>query len=188
MGKLRHIALSVPDPWKTSEFFQRAFGMKKVGETHSVLADGVYLTDGTVNMALLHYKTDEMAGHRGKDFVGIHHLGFWVDDADQSRENIEVSGGKYWMGEVPRTGDDRDNLFYEVKFHDPDGIVIDISANGWGGAVKEVVPAAAVKAKAARKPRAKARPQLRAAAHARPRAQISKRRAKPTKAKRRKAR
>lgn len=186
MGKLRHIALSVPDPWKAAEFFQRAFGMTKVGETDSVLARGVYLTDGTVNMALLNYKSDEMAGHRGKDFVGIHHFGFWVDDVDQSRQNIEASGGKYWMGEVPRTGEGHDNLFYEVKFHDPHGIVIDISANGWGGAMKDVVKAATAKPKAARKPRAKAR--LRAAAHTRSRPQISKRRAKTTKAKRRKAR
>jgi catechol 2,3-dioxygenase-like lactoylglutathione lyase family enzyme len=186
MAKLRHIALSVPDPWKAAEFFQRAFGMKKVGETDSVLARGVYLTDGTVNMAILNYKNDEMAGHRGKDFVGIHHLGFWVDDVDQSRENIETSGGKYWMGEVPRTG--TDNLFYEVKFHDPNGIVIDISANGWGGATKNVVPAGQVKAIAKK---AKAKPKLRAAAHARTQARVSstKRRSKgkPAKAKRRKA-
>jgi hypothetical protein len=27
--------------------------------------------------------------------------------------------------------------FYEVKFHDPDGIVVDITANGWTGAAKD---------------------------------------------------
>ncbi len=157
MGKLRHIALSVPDPWKAAAFFQKAFGMKKVGETDSILARGVYLTDGTVNMALLNYKSDEMAGKRGKDFVGIHHLGFWVDDVDQSRQNIEASGGSYWMGEVPRNSDNS-NVFYEVKFHDPHGIVVDISANGWGGAQKVEKPKVAARAKAA------ARPKLRAAA------------------------
>ena len=31
MGKLRHIALSVPDPWQAAEFYIKAFGMKKVG-------------------------------------------------------------------------------------------------------------------------------------------------------------
>jgi len=30
-NKLRHIAISVPDPWKTAEFYQQAFGFKKVG-------------------------------------------------------------------------------------------------------------------------------------------------------------
>jgi len=135
MGKLRHIALSVPDPWKAAEFYMQAFGMQKVGETDSPLASGVYLSDGVVNMALLKYKTDEMAGEdRGKDFVGLHHIGFWVDDADESRKQVEAAGAKYWMGEVPAPGS---NSFYEVKFRDPNGVVFDISAHGWGGASKE---------------------------------------------------
>jgi catechol 2,3-dioxygenase-like lactoylglutathione lyase family enzyme len=33
MAKLRHIAITVPDPWKAAEFYMRAFGMQKVGET-----------------------------------------------------------------------------------------------------------------------------------------------------------
>ena len=68
MSRLRHIALSVPDPWKAAEFYMKAFGMKKVGETDSSLARGVYLTDGFINMALLNYKSDEAAGEeRGKE-------------------------------------------------------------------------------------------------------------------------
>jgi methylmalonyl-CoA/ethylmalonyl-CoA epimerase len=42
------------------------------------------------------------------------------------------------MGEVPAEG--ATNTFYEVKFHDPNGIVVDVSAHGWGGAYKDVVP------------------------------------------------
>lgn len=74
MAKLRHIAISCQDPWATAEFYMQAFDMKKVGETHSTLADGVYLSDGVVNMALLKYKTDEMAGPKGKDYEGLHHV------------------------------------------------------------------------------------------------------------------
>jgi catechol 2,3-dioxygenase-like lactoylglutathione lyase family enzyme len=140
MGKLRHIAFSVPDPWKAAEFYMRVFDMKKVGETDSPLASGVYLSDGTVNVALLHYKNDEFAGPRGQDYVGLHHIGFWVDDVEKSRKNIEACGGNYWMGEVPAEGET--NTFYEVKFHDPNGVVVDVSAHGWGGAYKDVVPTA----------------------------------------------
>ena len=139
MGKLRHIALSVPDPWKAAEFYIKAFGMKKVGETDSSLAVGVYVSDGVVNMALLKYKSDEMAGEdRGKDYVGLHHLGFWVDDVEESRQAIERAGGKYWMGEVAEQG----NAFYEVKFRDPNNVIFDISAHGWGGASKDGAAAA----------------------------------------------
>ncbi|MFN0299252.1 MAG: VOC family protein [Burkholderiales bacterium] len=139
MAKLRHIAFSVPDPWATAEFYMQAFGMTKVGETDSPLARGVYLTDGTINLAILNYKNDEMAGKVGKDFVGIHHLGFWVDDIEASKKQATNAGANYWMGEVP--SEEEGNNFYEVKYRDPDGIVFDLSANGWGGAVKEVVPA-----------------------------------------------
>lgn len=138
--KLRHIAISVPDPWKAAEFYQKAFGMEKVGETDSSLARGVYLSDGIINLALLNYKTDQAAGEdRGRDFVGLHHFGFWVDDMTGARQNIEAAGGTWYMGEVPVKG----NTFYEVKFRDPNGIVMDITANGWGGSSKDGAPGSA---------------------------------------------
>ena len=46
-GKLRHLALSVPDPEKAAEFYMSAFGMEKVTSVKAPMADGVYLTDGT---------------------------------------------------------------------------------------------------------------------------------------------
>ena len=33
------------------------------------------------------------------------------------------------------------NVFYEVKYKTPEGIVFDVTANGWRGAVKNVIPA-----------------------------------------------
>ena len=130
MGKLRHIAMQVPDPAKAAQFYMRAFGMKKVGETDWENARGVYLTDGVINLALLDYKTVEAAGKdRGLGYVGIHHIGFWVDDVAATRKAIEAEGGQYWMGEPVEGGG-----FYEVKYHDPDGVAFDITANGWTGA------------------------------------------------------
>ena len=132
MSKLRHIAITVPDPWKTAEFYVRVFGMKKVGETDWENAKGVYLSDGVINLALLNYKTEHAAGERGRGFVGVHHFGFWVDDVEASRKVIEAAGGKHWMGEPSDDGG-----FYEVKFRDPDGLVVDITQNGWTGAKKD---------------------------------------------------
>ena len=129
MAKLRHIAITVPDPWKAAEFYMRAFGLQKVGETDWANARGVYLSDGTINLALLQYKTEEAAGERGRDFVGVHHIGFLVDDVEESKKAVEAAGAKHWMGEATKDGG-----FYEVKFHDPDGVAFDITANGWAGA------------------------------------------------------
>ena len=126
MAKLRHIAITVPDPEKAAQFYMRAFGMQRVGETDWANARGVYLSDGTINLALLHYKTEEAAGARGRGFVGVHHFGFLVDDVQATREAIEAAGGEHWMGEAKKDGG-----FYEVKFHDPDGVVVDITQSGW---------------------------------------------------------
>jgi len=41
-----------------------------------------------INLALLHYKKEEFAGERGRDFVGVHHIGFVVDDVAETRRRI----------------------------------------------------------------------------------------------------
>lgn len=130
-GKLRHIAITVPDPEKAAAFYIEVFGLKRVGATDWEGAKGVYLSDGVVNLALLHYKSEHYAGSRGCSFVGAHHFGVWVDDVEASCKAIEAAGGRHWMGEASA-----DNTFYEVKYHDPDGVVVDITAKGWTGASK----------------------------------------------------
>lgn len=144
MAKLRHIAMSVKDPGKTADFYCKAFDMKRVGTTDSPLAKGVYVSDGTITVALLRYKDDKSAGYvkgedeRGKDYVGLHHIGFWVDDIATSEKQIEGAGGRYFMGRPDRNAP---TTFYEMKFRDPNGVIIDATDLGWGGAVKDVVPA-----------------------------------------------
>ena len=131
MAKLRHIAIAVPDPDKSAEFYCKTFGMSIVGTTESPLASGVYLSDGTMSLALLNYKNDESAGvEKGKDYVGVHHFGFWCDDLDQQQKEIEENGGRFFM-ELPT---EKESLCYEMKFRDPDNIIFDISHNGWVGA------------------------------------------------------
>lgn len=131
MVKLRHVAMSVTDPEASAEFYGTAFGMKRVGETDSELASGVYMSDGTISLALLKYKDDRWAGERyGKDFVGVHHVGFWVDDLDVAEEKATAAGAKYFA-ELPI---EKESLYYEKKYQDPDGIIFDLTPNGWVGA------------------------------------------------------
>ena len=128
MTQIRHIALSVQDPEATARFYEEALGLVRVGKTESVLADGVYLSDGYINIALLKYKTDEMAGVAGGcGFVGTHHFGFKVEDAAAARASIEAKGGTFFM-DLPAL---KDTLYYEEKFRDPEGVIFDISEKGW---------------------------------------------------------
>lgn len=130
MAKIRHLALAVPDPERAAAFYEKVFELKRVGHTESELATGVYLSDGTFNLALLHYKTDGAAGaERGRNYVGTHHFGFIVDDLDEARRQIESNGGTFFL-DLP---EHKDTLYYEQKYRDPDGIIFDISQQGWVG-------------------------------------------------------
>ncbi len=133
MAKLRHIAIAVPDVEQSAQFYEKVFELERVGTTDSELATGIYLSDGVISLALLNYKTDEAAGtERGKDYVGVHHVGFWVDDLDDMEKSIEQGGGTFFL-DLPEA---KDSLYYEKKYRDPDGIIFDISHNGWVGASK----------------------------------------------------
>lgn len=133
-SKLRHIALSVDDPFKTAQFFKEALGMEQVGETDSPVARGVYLSDGTICLAILNFKTGEWAGGQGK---GIHHIGFWVDDIDKTGEAIEKKGGRYFAGRPSEKDGDVSRTHFEVKYYDPNSILFDLSETGWIGATRD---------------------------------------------------
>ena len=122
MAKLRHIALIVPDPEKAAKFFEDAFDMKVAGKARR----GLYVSDGTVNVALLKQEGDEK--------VGIYHFGMWVDDLDEAEKKVVNAGGSYLAGRPTSA-----QSYYEAKYKDPLGIVFDLTHTGWVGAVKDVV-------------------------------------------------
>jgi catechol 2,3-dioxygenase-like lactoylglutathione lyase family enzyme len=129
-GYLRHVALSVADPWETAEFYKQTVGLDEVAELDGPLAEGVFLTDGVVNLAILHFKSDEASHGTGVDFVGLHHIGFWVDDVIVSGQQARAAGATWIMGD-PKNPDG-----YEVKHTDLSGIIFDIAAHGWAGSQK----------------------------------------------------
>ena len=130
MAKLRHIALSVPNPEETAQFYRDAFDMEIVGIANSATATGVYLSDGTISLALLKYRTDEPAGPRGKDYVGLHHMGFLCDDLEAQSRQVEAQGAALFQ-DVPQG---KMNGYYEKKYTDPNGVIFDITHSGWKGA------------------------------------------------------
>ena len=130
-GRIRHVALSVEDPWETAEFYKQAVGLQEVTELDGPLAEGVFLTDGIVNLAILHFKSDEAAQGTGADFVGIHHVGFWCDDVVEQGKIVRNNGATWIMGD-PNNPDG-----YEVKHTDLSGIIFDIAAHGWAGSQRD---------------------------------------------------
>jgi methylmalonyl-CoA/ethylmalonyl-CoA epimerase len=129
MPKLRHIAIATKDPKTTAEFYMKAFGFKQVGQTSptSPLADGYFLSDGTLNIAVLKFKTDQLG--KGEDFTGVHHFGILVEDTDETMKQLDALGAECYMGKDKGHGQG----FFEIKYKGPDGTVFDIADHPWLG-------------------------------------------------------
>lgn len=126
MPKLRHVALNTPDPEATAEFYMRVFDMVEVGRA----ASGIYLSDGTMNLAVLKLSPEMADRQDGMGAVmGLHHVGFWVEDVDEARRRLRDAGA-----EVTHAAEVTATSFYEEKWKGPEGAMIDITAHGWVGA------------------------------------------------------
>ena len=135
MAKLRHIALATNDPEKTAEFYRTVFGFREVGRVGHPdrpaegLAWGIYLSDGTLNLAVLKFRNVDQLG-KGLDYVGIHHFGVLVDDLQATRDRLDSAGAPCILEQDPGGAGN----FFETKFQGPDGVVFDVSEHAWIGA------------------------------------------------------
>jgi catechol 2,3-dioxygenase-like lactoylglutathione lyase family enzyme len=133
MPKLRHIAIHTKDVDGTADFYRRSFEMVEIGRGESREAEYVALSDGDLNVTILRFNIPEMADRLdglGSSAMGLHHFGFWVEDAEEARRRLQEAGAEH-----------REDLLSvmtpgsrEEKFRGPDGVMIDISVQGWPGA------------------------------------------------------
>jgi glyoxylase I family protein len=137
MAKIKHIAISTQNVDETAKFYIDVFGLQEVGRIDSPGACGYYLSDGNVNLAILNFRSDAVAGvERGKEWSGIHHIGFQVDSLDQIASRLDAAGSKprddvnaaLGVGQGTRHGGN-----VEVKYSGPDGVMVDVSETGWVG-------------------------------------------------------
>ena len=135
MPKLRHIALATDDPNKTAAFYVEAFDFKEVGrvgnpdDPDNGLAWGIYLSDGTLNLAVLKFKNVDQLG-KGLDYTGIHHFGVLVEDLEATLQKLDDMSAPCILKQDPNSTEQ----FYETKFKGPDGVVFDVSEHAWIGA------------------------------------------------------
>jgi methylmalonyl-CoA/ethylmalonyl-CoA epimerase len=95
--KLRHIAISVRDVAEAQKFFEEAFGMTKAGDAQN----GIYMTDGTMNVALLAKGGKAPGITSDEPFYGVMHFGMWVDDLAQAEEQVKQAGAVHFQGRRP---------------------------------------------------------------------------------------
>ena len=147
MPKIKHIAISSQDVDKTAKFYIDVFGMKEVGKIDNPNTRGFFLTDGDLNLAILKFKNDAVAGvERGKDWTGIHHFGFQVESLEEIAEKLAAAGAPQRddINAALGVGGATRYANVEVKYTGPDGVTVDVSETGWVG-TPSFDPAAAVK-------------------------------------------
>ncbi len=137
MAKIKHIALSTHEPDKTARFYIDVFGMKQIGRVDHPAVSGCFLSDGDLNVAVLKFKNDAAAGaERGKDYVGIHHIGFQVESLEAIAERLAAAGSERRDDVNDALGVGQSNQRHanvEVKYSGPDGVMLDVSETGWVG-------------------------------------------------------
>jgi lactoylglutathione lyase len=129
MKKIRHIAISSQDPAATAKFYKEAFGWEEISrsglaldqESGSPRPSGVIMSDGSINITILKFGTDQIG--KGVEFEGVHHIGVVVDDWRGERQRLQAMGAAFVTdeNEVP-PGDQ-----FEIKFQGPDDIIYDIT-------------------------------------------------------------
>src|SRR6188508_1808259 len=93
MARIRHIAIQTQDEEATKQFYVESLGLTVVSKLESERTSGYFLTDGHINVAILRFKNDIVAGaERGTGWSGIHHIGFQVESLDETIAKLEQSG------------------------------------------------------------------------------------------------
>jgi glyoxylase I family protein len=133
MQRISHVAIATQDPEGTAKFYKEGLGLVEVGKVDSPLAEGYYLSDGYINLAILKYHSDEVATTEGAPrHAGIHHIGFSVDDMASAQAQIMGAGAvPHLEQQVNAAMKGPDRLNVEYKFAGPDGVTLDLSSSGW---------------------------------------------------------
>ena len=134
--QLKHLAMASQDPEASRDFFVNVMGWSVAGIVASRNANGYYVTDGNVNMAILNFKNGPAAGKEfPQGFVGLHHIGFQCDNIEQMVNDFQDNGYQprhdvnlaQGLGKNPA----KDNA--EYKMNGPENIMVDVSERGWVG-------------------------------------------------------
>jgi catechol 2,3-dioxygenase-like lactoylglutathione lyase family enzyme len=139
MAQIRHIAIQTQDEEATKRFYVENFGLEVVRKLDSERTSGYFLTDGHINLAILRFKNDVIAGaERGTGWSGIHHIGFQVESLDEIAAKLEKSGAAKPRDDINAAlglgaGGTPGHGNVEVRYAGPDNVNFDISQTGWVG-------------------------------------------------------
>lgn len=128
MAHLRHLALRCRDMERSWDFYERVIGWRFVD--YRRCRGGIDLTDGASNITLLPHPAEPPRPKfdEGTEYI---HIGVIVDDLAACWERCHAWGAEISKGDVKdRTAPDASQPpLHSFKVLDPDGNVIDVTAN-----------------------------------------------------------
>ena len=140
MARIRHIALVTDDPAKTAEFYKEHFGLTELYRRPGDSGEkGVWLSDGYIYFAILKYGepgAPKLGVGQTSDIRGIHHIGFYVDDEQETAKRLQEANfkpvpiPKMERAEATPMGDAAN-----LKYLGPDDVQIDLRSRGWNEAI-----------------------------------------------------
>jgi catechol 2,3-dioxygenase-like lactoylglutathione lyase family enzyme len=146
VAKLRHIAFISPEPKTLSDFYQKHFALEEI----KVFPSGSRMViDGLFNLAFLKRRdkpatvtgTHRADGAELEREPGIHHYGFMVDNLDHAVAKLPASLNR---GTSPQASDGVGGAEgarpAEMRFVDPWGNNVDLSARGFLGREERKLP------------------------------------------------
>jgi catechol 2,3-dioxygenase-like lactoylglutathione lyase family enzyme len=129
MARLSYVAIMCREPEQLERYYQRWFDFELLRRTD---AGTIYLTDGATTLGLL--QQGAANGEDGQE-LGLHHIGFEVESiGDVERRLRELDPAQRPQ---PRPAEDP---YAECRIVDPEGILIDLSEQGFGSAGEKRIP------------------------------------------------
>ncbi len=121
MSQLSYLAIMCEDPARMHHWYQRWFGFEELNRTR----DGsIYLTDGHFNLGLL--KRGAAVGEENQE-RGLHHFGFQIESILEVERNLEDFDPSIRIERRPK-----EDPYAQYRIRDPEGILVDLSEQGYG--------------------------------------------------------
>lgn len=151
MAYIRHIGIASRNPAEAAEFYKKHFDMKELWRMDNAETPGgagaVFLSDGWIYFAILRHGAHLplLGPEQTSDYLGIHHIGFLVDDQRAKVAELDADGVQH-VKEHPnrpphplstrKEGKDTVN----EKFIGPDWIHFDVRESGWNEIIAQGMP------------------------------------------------
>jgi glyoxylase I family protein len=135
MAKPRHVAIASQNADTSPKYFVDIFDMEIRDKIDNRNAKGYYLTDGTVNAAILKFKNAPTGGCV-LDCDGLQHIEFEMENLDAVAERRRAAGYKprHDVNIAQGLGANPSKDSAEIKLTGPNRLMINISQRGCVGA------------------------------------------------------